>query len=196
MAVDPRVTTTQWVGAIVGKFVVGDGTVVGPPRFQPAKPKLTLKGKPFQTFVAGDLKQVNPAKGRMVLGLVDINHPAIEYSVNVSSTVAPSAGAGPLLILRGKAGLRLVTPGRQVTGKPRLTLRGKHINRVTSITVQPGKAKLSLTGGTLGRVGKAGLTPSPPIDRPLLPSPAQEELLVVTPAYTDGLLVPTVERSA
>lgn len=190
MAVDPRSgTVSAWVGAIVGKFTVGDGTKVGPPVFQPAKPKLTLRGKHFQTLVAGNLRQVNPPKAKMYLG-------GESFVITASSTVAPTAGVGPLLILRGKSGLRIVTPGRQVTGKPRLTLRGKHFNRVTSITVTPQKPKLILRAKALGRIGKAGLVPTIPTDRPLTPSPAlPEDNLVPTPAYTGGLLVPTVERT-
>jgi hypothetical protein len=190
MAVDPRSgTVSAWAGAIVGKFVVGDGTKVGPPVFQPAKSKLTLRGKHFVVNIAGDLKQVTPPKAKMRLS-------GESYALAASSTVAPTAGVGPLLILRGKSGVRIVTPGRQVTGKPKLTLRGKHFNRVTSMTVTPKIPKLILRGGELGRVGKAGLVPTVPADRPLTPSPAlPENNLVPTPAYTDGLLVPTVERT-
>ena len=195
MAVEPRVTSSQWIGAIVGKFVVGDGTVVGPPVFQPAKPHLTLRGKSFQTYITADLKQVNPGKGRMLLGFVDITHPALKYAINVSGAVSFTPVTAPKLTLRGKTGLRLVTPGRQVTGKPRMTLKAKHFNRVTSMTMQPGKAKLILTGGAITKVGKAGLVPSIPVAEILSPTGVQDfGNLVPTPAYTDDLLVPTVEE--
>lgn len=180
---------SRWIGAIVGEFVVGDGTVVGPPIFQPAKPKLILRGKSLQTFVAADLKQVNPPKARMPLR-------GEGFQVAASSTVALTPVTAPFLILRGKSGLRLVTPGRQVTGKPRLILRGKQVSRVTSMTMQPGRAKLILRGGAITRVGKAGLVPTVPVTEILTPTGAQDfGDLVPTPAYTDDLLVPTVERT-
>jgi hypothetical protein len=186
---------SQWIGAIVGKFVVGDGTVVGPPVFQPAKPRLTLKGKPFQTYVTADLKQVNPGKARLFLGLVDLAHPRNEFVIRVSSTVSPSPSAMPKLIFRGKTGLRIITPGRQVTGKPKMTLRGKAVRRNTSSTQQPGKAKLILRGGAITKVGKAGMVPTVPSAGILTPTGVEDfGNLVPTPAYTDGLLVPTVEE--
>jgi hypothetical protein len=183
-------------GAIVGTFKVGTGVVVGPPTFRPDKPKLQLRGKHFVVNIAGDLKQVVVPKGKMILGLVDIAHPASEYVVKVSSTVAPSAGVGPLLILRGKTGLRIVTPGRQVTGKARMTLKGKPFNRVTSQTMRPGKAKLILRAQEINKIGKAGLVPTIPTAKILVPSAVQEYgNLVPTPAYTDQeLLVPTQEE--
>lgn len=194
MAVDPR-TGSVLVGAVVGRFIVGDGTKVGPPVFQPAKPHLTLRGKSFKLNIAADIKQVVPGKARMYLGLVDIAHPPNVYAVKVSSTVKPSPTTAPLLTLRGKTGLRIVTPNRQIVGKAKLTLKGKHVNRVTSMTVQPHKAKLILKGGELGRAGKAGLIPTIPVTKVLTPSAAQASgSLVPTPAYTDGLLAPTVEE--
>ena len=100
----------------------------------------------------------------------------------------------PHVTLRGKTGLRLVTPGRQVTGKPPMTLKGKHYNLNKSAIIQPHKPKLILIGGALGRVGKAGMVPTIPVAEILTPTPARDEgSLVPTPAYTE-LLVPTVEE--
>lgn len=179
-------------GAIVGTFKVGTGVKVGPPTFHPDKPKLLLRGKTFHINIAGDLKQVVVPKARMTLKFSSI-HP---YSLVISSTVAPSAGVGPLLILRGKTGLRIVTPGRQVTGKARMTLRGKAVRRNTSSTQQPGKAKLILRAKEINKIGKAGLVPTVPTAEILVPSAVQGYgNLVPTPAYTDQeLLVPTQEE--
>jgi hypothetical protein len=194
MAVDPRVTSSQWIGAIVGTFKVGDGHKVGPPIFQPAKARMTLKGQHVQINVVAMLKQVNPQKARMILGLSDLQHPPKTYTLIVSSTAKPSPSGMPKLILKGKPGLRLVTPGRQVTGKPRMTLRSKTFRLNRSNTPRPGKARLTLRGGAITKVGKAGLVPTVPTAKILVPSGVQESGLVPTPAYTDGLLVPTVEE--
>jgi hypothetical protein len=191
MAVDPRVTVSGWAGSIVGQFKVGDGHLVGPPRFQPAKARMTLKGQHFSVNVVAMLKQVNPPKARMFLGLVDLQHPRNDYSIDVSSKVSPTA---PMLTLRGKGGYRLVTPGRQVTGKPRMTLKGKTFRVNRNMTMRPGKAKLILRGGPITKAGKAGLVPTVPTAKILVPSGVQDRSLVPTPAYTDGLLVPTVEE--
>ena len=191
MAVTPLVTSSQWVGAIVGKFVVGDGTKVGPPIFQPAKPRMTLKGQHFNVNVVAMLKQVNPPKARMTLRKVATS----ALALNVSSTAKPSPASMPKLILRGKGGYRLVTPGRQVTGKPRMTLRGKTYRLNRSHSPRLGKARMTLRGGAITKVGKAGLTPTVPTAKILVPTGLQDfGNLVPTPAYTDGLLVPTVEE--
>src|SRR5215831_11689360 len=112
---------SKWVGAVVGTFKVGDGTKVGAPKFQPDKPHLTLKGQHFQVNVVAMLKQVNPPKARMTL----TKKPLSTIDLLVNSTVKPSPTTLTHLILKGKTGLRLVTPGRQVTGKPWLRLKGK-----------------------------------------------------------------------
>jgi len=191
MAVDPRVTVSGWTGSIVGKFLVGDGHKVGAPVFQPAKPRMTLKGQHFGVNVVAMLKQVNPPKARMTLRKTATS----TLALTVSSTVRPSPSAMPKLTLRGKGGYRLVTPGRQVTGKPRITLRGKGVRVNRSMTMRPGKAKMTLRGGALTKVGKAGLVPTVPTAKILVPTGAQGENLVPTPAYTE-LLVPTVEEFA
>jgi hypothetical protein len=192
MAVDPRVTVSGWTGSIVGKFLVGDGHKVGAPSFQPAKPRMTLKGQHFNVNVVAMLKQVNPGKAKMILGLSDLQHPPRKYTINVSSTVSPPAK--PKLTLKGKPGLRLVTPGRQVTGKPRMTLKGKVFRVNRSVTMRPGIAKMTLRGGPLQKVGKAGLVPTVATSKILVPhASADQGNIVPTPAYTE-LLVPTVEE--
>jgi|SRR5262252_9543520 len=186
---------SKWVGAVVGTFKVGDGTKVGPPVFQPDKPKITLRGKAFRTFVAADLKQVNPGKARMILNLTDIQHPPNTYTINVSSTVRPSPTALAHLTLKGKPNLRIVTPGRQVTGKPRMTVRGKAFKVNRSVKPQFGKARLILRGGAIHKVGKAGLVPTVPVVGLLVPTAVQGYgNLVPSEAYTGDLLVPTVEE--
>jgi hypothetical protein len=191
MAVDPRVSSSQWIGSIVGTFKVGDGHKVGPPVFQPAKARMTLKGQHVQVNVVAMLKQVNPPKARMTLRKTALS----TLALNVSSTAKPSPTAIPKLILKGKPGLRLVTPGRQVTGKPKITLRSKTYRLNRSNTARLGKAKMILRGEALTKVGKAGLVPTVPTTKILVPSGVQDHgSLVPTPAYTDGLLVPTVEE--
>jgi len=186
------VTSSQWAGAVVGTFLVGDGHVVGPPVFQPAKPKMTLKGKHFQVNVVAMLKQVNLAKATMPLGLSDITHPPNYYFVNVSSKVSPAPTSLPKLTLRGKAGLRIVTPGRQVTGRPRMTVKAKTFRLNRSNAPRIGKAKMTLRGGKITKVGKAGLVPSIPINELLVPSGIQAYgNLSPSPASGDDLLVPT-----
>src|SRR5262245_14188698 len=187
---------SKWVGAVVGTFKVGDGTKVGPPKFQPDKPRMTLKGTHFNVNVVAMLKQVNPPKARMILNLTDIQHPPNTYVLNVSSTVKPSPTATAKLILRGKAGLRLVTPGRQVTGKPRMTVKGKTFKVNRNQVMRPGKTKLILRGKSIQKIGKAGLVPTVPTAKILIPTAVQEYgSLAPTPAYTDQeLLVPTVEE--
>jgi hypothetical protein len=190
MAVDPRVTVSGWTGSIVGKFLVGDGHKVGAPSFQPAKPRMTLKGQHVNINVVAMLKQVNPGKARMTL-----RKPANSaLALIVSSTVKPSPTATTKLTLKGKPGLRLVTPGRQVTGKPRMTLKSKAYRVNRSVTMRPGIAKLTLRGGPLTKVGKAGLVPTVATPKILAPhASADQGNIVPTPAYTE-LLVPTVEE--
>jgi len=191
MAVDPRVSSSQWIGSIVGTFKVGDGHKVGPPVFQPAKARMTLKGQHVQVNVVAMLKQVNPPKARMTLRKVATS----ALALNVSSTAKPSPSAMPKLILRGKGGYRLVTPGRQVTGKPRMTLRSKTYRVNRSNSPRLGKARMTLRGGAITKAGKAGLVPTVPTAKILVPTGVQDHgSLVPTPAYTDGLLVPTVEE--
>jgi hypothetical protein len=190
MAVDPRVTVSGWTGSIVGQFKVGDGHTVGAPRFQPAKARMTLKGQHFQVNVVAMLKQVNPPKGRMIL-----TADAGAYELDASSSVTLTPTVLPKLILRGKGGYRLVTPGRQVTGKPQMTLRGKPFRVNRSDTLRPGKARMLLKGGPLTKVGKAGLVPTVPVTEILTPTPVQDYgNLVPNEAYTGDLLVPTVEE--
>jgi len=190
MAVDPRVTSSQWIGSIVGQFKVGDGHKVGAPIFQPAKARMTLRGQHFNVNVVAMLKQVNPPKARMTLRKTATS----TFAFTVSSTVRPSPSAMPKLTLRGKAGYRLVTPGRQVTGKPRITLRSKTYRLNRSMTMRPGKARMTLRGGPITKVGRAGLVPSVPTAKILVPTGARDSgNLVPTPAYTE-LLVPTAEE--
>jgi hypothetical protein len=186
VAVDPRSgTVSAWTGAIVGDFIVGSGMLVGPPVFQPAKPKLILKGKKFTTqVIAGDVKRIVVGKPRLSLR-------GKHYDTYASST--PQFTPNPRLILRGKA-IRLVLPTKAPQNKSKLILRGKHYNRVTSYTIQPRKPKIILKGGALGRVGKAGMVPSPARGVILTPSPSADRVLVPTAAYTGDLLVPTVEE--
>lgn len=173
------------VGSIVGTFKVGDGHKVGPPLFRPDKPHLTLKGGHYTVNIVAQLKIVYPPKARMKLA-------AKGYVIAASSTV--KFIPNPHVTLRGKTGLRLVTPGRQVTGKPPMTLKGKHYNLNKSTTIQPHKPKLILKGKQINRIGKAGLVPTIPVAEILTPSaPRDEGSLVPSPAYT-GLLVPTVEE--
>lgn len=177
-------TRTTLVGAVVGNFIVGDGTLVGPPIYSPAKPTILLKGKPFvTTVIAGDIKLVQPGKARMRLVGEDAQP-------GVSSTISPSP---PMLTLAGKV-IRLVLPTKVVMVKAQIVLEGRHYNRVTSYVMQPLKPKVILRGGAVGRVGKAGMLPTIPATIILTPSPAQDGLLVPTAAYT-GLLMPTVEES-
>jgi hypothetical protein len=173
-AVEPK---SAVVGAVVGTFKVGDGHKVGPPVFQPSKPQLILRGKPFNIIVAGDLKQVNPGKAQMVLG-VPFGH-ALDLSI--SSAVRPSPGALSGLYLNGKT-FRTVTPGRQITGKPQMLLAGKPFTINRSQSPKFGKAQLILRGGAIHKAGKAGLVPTVPVSRLLVPTAIQD----------DGTLVPTV----
>lgn len=177
---------STWLGAIVGKFKVGDGTVVGPPRFRPDKPKLTLKGKPFTTIVIADLKTVNLGKPKLTLRFGSLQ----PFSLIVSSTVTVNE---PVLTLRGKI-LRTVDPNKVSLSTPaRLTLRGKTLTVNRSYIISIGKAKLTLRGGRIGRAGKAGLVPTTPQSVGLAPTPTQPDDLVPTVAKP-GLLTPTKEE--
>jgi len=179
---------SKWVGAVVGTFKVGDGTKVGAPKFQPDKPHLTLKGQHFQINVVAMLRQVTPPKGRMYLA-------AKGYTYDIDSKVSISPGVLPKLIVKGGKPYRIVTPGRQVTGKPQLKLAAKTFRVNRSQSPRPGKAKLILKGGAITKAGKAGLVPTVPYTRILTPTAvADEGNLVPTPAYTGDLLVPTVEE--
>lgn len=172
-------------GAVVGTFKVGMGVKVGPPIFRPDKPKILLKGKTFiTTVISGAVYQVQPPKARMTVR-------AKVYGLIVNG--GPILGSSRIT-LKGKPGLRLVTPDKAVVAKARLTLRGKHYNRVSSYTMQPGKPKVILRGQKMGKIGSAGMVPTVPVSILLAPSPAVDEgQLVPSPAYT-GLLVPTVEE--
>ena len=182
---------SKWVGAVVGTFVVGDGTVVGPPVFQPDKPKITLKGKSFQTQVAAQLKQVNPGKAKMTLKRPQFS----TLELIASSTVKPSPTALTKLTLKGKTGLRIVTPGRQVTGKPHITLKAKTFKVNRDQTMRPGKGKMTLRGGAITKAGKAGLVPTLPYSRNLIPTAVvMYGNLAPSPAEDRDLLVPTVEE--
>jgi hypothetical protein len=176
-------TRTTLVGAIVGEFIVGDGTLVGPPVYSPAKPRLILKGGAFAlAVITGDVEHVNLLKPHLTLA-------GKGFGVNVNSTVSPTV---PELILASKI-IRLVLPTKVPLDKSNLILRGKQYARVTSYTVQPQKPKLILRGGAITKVGKAGMVPTVPVTITLTPSPAGSSVLVPTPAYTE-LLVPTVEE--
>jgi hypothetical protein len=60
--------------------------------------------------------------------------------------------------------------------------------------MRPGKAKMILRGGAIQKVGKAGLVPTIPYTRILVPTSVRDEgTLTPTPAYSE-LLVPTVEE--
>lgn len=177
------------VGAVVGTFKVGDGTVVGPPRFVPDKPKLTLNGKRFTVFAATSIVQVSPGKARMKLSVPTF------YTLDliVSSTIV--IAHSPDLSLNGGDPYRIVTPGRQITGKPRMTLKAKSYRLNKSDSPQLGKAKLILKAGALGKVGKAGLVPVIPLEKPLNPAAIDDWLLIPTVLPEEEiLLVPTVEE--
>lgn len=167
------------VGAVVGGFVVGDGTLVGQTTFQPAKVKLNLKGKGYITRVVSDLK-LNTLSHQPDLTL---KSKAITVIVSGGATYA----AGPKLIARGKP-IRLVTPTKTPQGKPRMIERGRPFGVVVSPVIAVGKSRLILRGGRIKKVGRAGMIPSVPqaglltptpagADADLAPSPAQAETL-------------------
>ena len=187
LVVDPVASAST--GSIVGTFKVGDGHKVGPPSYLPGPPQLTLRGKPINIVVAGDLKQVNPGKAQMTLGTPF----GSAIGLSISSSVTPSQTALSKLSLNGKT-FRTVTPGRQITGKPAMLLAGKTIRVNVSQTPRFGKAQLILRGGSLGKVGKAGLVPTVPVAGLLVPDAVVEYgELAPTPTDPDReLLVPTV----
>lgn len=175
---------SKLIGAIVGTFKVGTGVKVGPPTFQPDKPKITLKGGPFVTRVLGDLQSIPMGKGRMTLVAKHYDY-ASAYSVGVPGT--------PKIILKGKA-FEPKLPDKQAIATPRITLKAKGFIINKSASMQIGKPKLLLKGKTPGKVGKAGLVPLVPTEIYGTPSVPREKLLVPTAAYPSELLVPTTVK--
>jgi hypothetical protein len=75
-----------------------------------------------------------------------------------------------------------------------MTIKAKGFRVNRSMTMRPGKARMTLRGGPLTKVGKAGLVPTVATPKILVPSAFHDEgNIVPTPAYTE-LLVPTVEE--
>lgn len=178
---------TALVGAIVGEFIVGDGTVVGPPIWTGSKPHLILAGKSFTTHViAGNVYTVYLAKARLKLA-------GRGYDLDVSSSITLTPATAPLLNLRGKSYV-VILPTQVHLAKASMTLAGKHFNRVTSYVLPVGKSHLILKGKQINRVGRAGLIPTAPVTIILTPTtPHADTGLVPSPAYTE-LLVPTAEK--
>ena len=178
-AAQPRSLT----GAIVGTFIVGDGTLVGQGPIVPLQdPVLLLRGKAFVTGVFTDLKVAEANKSSLILR---------GKLVSVTGLSSVVMGDPTLYLLAKSVTARL--PTVSVHAKAALILRGKPFTALqTTSTVNVGKPKLILRGK---RVTGAipGLSASPPVDANLTPTiPGSTDL---TPSAPDSIdLVPTREE--
>lgn len=169
--------------AVVGKFVVGDGTLVGQTALNATvvvgKPKLVLAGKAFVTQVYADFHQLPMAKSRLVLKGKQTTH---------AGSSSPVIGK-PRLVLTGKQ-FASVIPVQVYPGKSSLVLRGKSYVLGISAIQSVGKSKLILRGKTF-QAEEVALLPTTPVNVDLTPSVPQTLDLVAAMVQTVDL-VPTV----
>jgi hypothetical protein len=164
--------TSAALGAIVGTFIVGDGTLVGQgPAPQLNEPQLILNGKAFVTSVFTDFHQLAMGKPTLILG-------GKQATTFADSTMVPGKAQ---LLLQGKA-VASVIPNIAYPGKAQLILNGKAVAYGSGGTPIVGKSSLVLTGKKFS-ASEVALLPTTPINISLVPT---------TPQTVD--LVPTVER--
>jgi len=169
-------------GAVVGTFVVGDGTLVGQPPQPPFnKAALILKGGAFVTSIF---------VGQFEIATIT-ERPKLTLKAKVATTTDESnvvMGKAKLL-LNGVPYLTLV-PDFAHMGKGKLLLTGKPVALGISGIATVGKGKLILKG-KLYHAGEVVLTPAIPQD--VLLFPTDRESLVLAAAVPQSLdLVPTV----
>ena len=170
-------------GAIVGTFIVGDGTLVGEsPVVHYATPVLTLQGKAFVVnVILDDFEIVTPLKPTLVLQ---------GKQFVVTSSYVVSVGK-PALVLKGKP-YSVPIPVQVIIGKPALLLRGKGFSLQVNSSLSVGKPVLYLRGKFLS-AAVPGLIPSTPLSLDLVPTtPASVTLVPAVEESRD--LVPTVEE--
>lgn len=167
---------------IVGKFIVGDGTIVGRWTMCVHRPVLNLLARPFSTTVtSGSTTSVNLSKPKITLV-------ARSFAVGLSSS--PAFGR-PTLVLRARA--LYVPPFIHANLlRPRLVLVGRHVTLGLSSSPSLGRPVLILKTHALLRVGQPALIPTIPEDVLLVPTTISSvPLLVPTVERDDPLLVPT-----
>lgn len=169
-------------GAVVGTFLVGDGTLVGQPPSSAGiagRPQLVLQGQSFTLLNYTALAQ----PGKAVLLLDGKQTDAIGVTV--------AATAKPVLTLTAKP-YSLVIPIIAFPGKAQLLLNGKPTASVISGTAIVGKPQLILTAKVAG-AGQVVFLPSQPVTVDLVPTTPQTiDLVATVPATLD--LVPTNEE--
>jgi hypothetical protein len=168
-------------GAIVGQFVVGDGTLVGqgPASFNDSQ--LVLTAKPATANIYTDFHLVTMAK------------PSLDLRGKLAVIVASSTPVlgKSSLILSAKPFIATI-PAYAHMAKAQLILQGKAVALQSDSSVSPGKAKLILTGKKL-KAGEVILLPTTPVSADLVPSvPGSLDLTPSTPASRD--LTPTTEE--
>jgi len=188
---------------ICGQVLCGQ-TRVGTWIAQEGRSKLLLNSRSFSiTITEGPLITLVVNRPRLYLNAKALTR---------QTDTAPTVGRGKLLlnakpfVIQPFIGLAL--------NKPRLYLRGRATAIALSAILPFGRPKLTLLGGRLARVGRAGLIPTVPESRPLNPTtPGTGTLVPTAPASRtlvasatgtrplqpttdtpDVLLVPTVEE--
>jgi len=170
-------------GAVVGTFVVGDGTLVGQPPQPPFnKAALILKGGAFVTSIFVGQFEIATITERPKLTL----KAKVVTTTDESNVVMGKAK----LLLNGVPYLTLV-PDFAHMGKGKLLLTGKPVALgISAIVTFPGPPRLILKG-KLYHAGEIVLTPAIPQD--VLLFPTDRESLVLAAAVPQSLdLVPTV----